>query len=80
MFRSFRFVSLFRVLVNVINFHDIISSSWLLGKIRVDESILSKMHSELENHNLICNTVVNSGGKCDTLCNSKNSYVHKFSI
>ena len=32
---SFRFVSLFRVLVNVINFHDIISSSWLLGKIRV---------------------------------------------
>ena len=82
MFRSFRFVSLFRVLVNVINFHDIISSSWLLGKIRCnfDGSILSKMHSELENHNLICNTVVNSGGKCDTLCNSKNSYFHKFSI
>ena len=29
------FVSLFRVLVNVNNFHDIISSSWLIRKIRV---------------------------------------------
>ena len=26
------------------------------------------------------NTVVNSGGKCDTLCSSRNSYLHKFLI
>ena len=52
--------------------------SSLSGSFNLSRAFFARYFLTWKKHNHIYNTAVNTGGKCDILCSSKNLYFHKF--
>ena len=52
--------------------------SSLSGSFNLSRAFFARYFLTWKKHNHLYNTAVNTGGKCDILCSSKNLYFHKF--